>query len=406
MNALPPPAVDYPLIPVKIECVSYAARQADIPYTNLIALLNLEGGGVLEENKPEADREFKISTRWLAKVNGQSQSDNDGSMQVFAEKGYNVSGLLKNGCNNVLARALVYKKEIEASGLIITANPKRPNLLPVDKKCIQLAAFKESMPADALMDLINVEGGQMVGSGDNERIEINTNWTTHLDVMTKLNQHGFSTADVLKDGCLNITARAWFYQEELLDQAWDERRIQEANAPAVNYDEINLLAAQQNNAIINAAILTSTAKTEALPLNPSAHKYAEMINSAALKYHIDPRLVSAVAHTESRYNANAVSPVGAAGVMQLMPATARRYGVLDRFDPEQSINGGAKYLRDLTAIFNGNLALVIAAYNAGEGAVIKYGRAIPPYRETQDYVKKVFNRLSATLNLSENTFQR
>lgn len=120
-------------------------------------------------------------------------------------------------------------------------------------------------------------------------------------------------------------------------------------------------------------------------------KYADLINQAASKHHVDPRLVHAVIQTESAYNPWAVSSAGAVGLMQLMPDTARRYGVTNRNDPDQNVDGGTRYLKDLIKMFNPNLDLAVAAYNAGENAVIKYNYNIPPYRETQNYVKQVLS---------------
>lgn len=113
------------------------------------------------------------------------------------------------------------------------------------------------------------------------------------------------------------------------------------------------------------------------------------IDSTARRHGVDPLLVRAVIRAESNFDARAVSPKGAAGLMQLMPETAQRYGVDNRFDPAQNVDGGVRYLRDLMAMFDGNLSLALAAYNAGEGAVIKYGRRIPPYPESQQYVVRV-----------------
>jgi len=113
------------------------------------------------------------------------------------------------------------------------------------------------------------------------------------------------------------------------------------------------------------------------------------IDSIARRHGVDPLLVRAVIRAESNFDERAVSPKGAAGLMQLMPETAQRYGVDNRFDPAQNIDGGVRYLRDLMAMFDGNLSLALAAYNAGEGAVIKYGRRIPPYPESQQYVVRV-----------------
>jgi soluble lytic murein transglycosylase-like protein len=113
------------------------------------------------------------------------------------------------------------------------------------------------------------------------------------------------------------------------------------------------------------------------------------IDSIARRHGVDPLLVRAVIRAESNFDPRAVSPKGAAGLMQLMPETAQRYGVDNRFDPAQNVDGGVRYLRDLMAMFDGNLTLALAAYNAGEGAVLKYGRRIPPYPESQQYVVRV-----------------
>ena len=119
-------------------------------------------------------------------------------------------------------------------------------------------------------------------------------------------------------------------------------------------------------------------------LAPESH-----IDASARRYGLDPLLVRAVIQTESNFDPMAVSPKGAVGLMQLMPQTAQRYGVENRFDPAQNVEGGVRYLRDLLAMFDGDLTLALAAYNAGEGAVLKYGRRVPPYAESQQYVVKV-----------------
>jgi len=117
--------------------------------------------------------------------------------------------------------------------------------------------------------------------------------------------------------------------------------------------------------------------------------YEMAIAKAALKYRLPNALLHAVITAESAYNPSAVSPAGAVGLMQLMPDTALRYGVMNRTDPEENIHGGSRYLRDLLGMFNNNLVLALAAYNAGENAVINYGNKVPPYSETQTYVKRV-----------------
>ena len=120
-------------------------------------------------------------------------------------------------------------------------------------------------------------------------------------------------------------------------------------------------------------------------------KYDPIINRASEKYKIDPALVKAVIKTESNFNHRALSPKGARGLMQLMPSTAYALQVPDSFHPESNVEGGVKYLSYLMELFRNDLSLALAAYNAGENAVIKH-RGIPPYRETQDYVQRVLSQ--------------
>lgn len=124
-----------------------------------------------------------------------------------------------------------------------------------------------------------------------------------------------------------------------------------------------------------------------LPL--ADQKLSTLIESAAQKYKVDPKLVAAVAEVESNGRQEAVSQAGAIGVMQLMPDTAASLGV-DPYDKQQNVEGGAKYLRQMLDTFGGDLKKAVAAYNAGPGAVKAYG-GIPPYKETQNYVNKVLD---------------
>jgi soluble lytic murein transglycosylase-like protein len=126
-----------------------------------------------------------------------------------------------------------------------------------------------------------------------------------------------------------------------------------------------------------------------LPTEESIRRYSPIIESASRTHGVDVNLVHAVISAESGYNASALSRAGARGLMQLMPDTARRYGVQNIMDPTENITGGVRYLRDLMTMFNGNLELAVAAYNAGENAVVRAGNRIPPYAETVSYVPKV-----------------
>ena len=122
----------------------------------------------------------------------------------------------------------------------------------------------------------------------------------------------------------------------------------------------------------------------------------QLIRTNSDRFGIDPYLVFLVIEKESRFHTRAVSPKGAMGLMQLMPGTARRLGVRKPFDPAENIRAGTQYMRELMNMFGGKVDLVLASYNAGEGAVLKYGRNVPPYRETRDYVKTIGKRYGLT----------
>lgn len=141
--------------------------------------------------------------------------------------------------------------------------------------------------------------------------------------------------------------------------------------------------------------------TPQLP-TPAPSNVRQHIQQAAAQYGISSDLVDAVAWQESRYNPRARSSAGAIGVMQLMPGTARTLGVTNPHDVRQNVAGGAAYLRAQLERFGNNVPLALAAYNAGPGAVMKYG-GIPPYRETQNYVRQIMRRLSAT-SLQRNSY--
>ena len=132
-------------------------------------------------------------------------------------------------------------------------------------------------------------------------------------------------------------------------------------------------------------------KAASWALEKSRRQYASLIEDAASEYGLDPALLHAVIRAESSYNPMAVSHKGAIGLMQLMPETAARFGVRDPYDPEENVWGGARYLSELLGLFQSDVALAVAGYNAGENKVIKYGNRIPPFPETRDYVSRVLN---------------
>ena len=126
--------------------------------------------------------------------------------------------------------------------------------------------------------------------------------------------------------------------------------------------------------------------------NPEHDTY---IVESSRRYNIDPLLIYAQMHQESSFKIRATSHKGASGLMQLMPATARRFGVTSIYDPRQNIDAGVKYMRWLLDTFRGDVVLALAGYNAGEGAVMKYGWSVPPYRETREYVRRITSRYNS-----------
>lgn len=127
---------------------------------------------------------------------------------------------------------------------------------------------------------------------------------------------------------------------------------------------------------------------EVKPASELKQKYDSIVRIYGRKYSVPADLIHSVIGAESNYEVRALSPKGAAGLMQLMPETAAQYGVQDRFDPEQNIMGGVQYLRDLCQLYKNNTKLVLAAYNAGQEALKKYN-GIPPYPETREYILRV-----------------
>jgi soluble lytic murein transglycosylase-like protein len=166
-----------------------------------------------------------------------------------------------------------------------------------------------------------------------------------------------------------------------------------------NWDD---LARQSAEAPVRAAEEEARSYHDVRRIEPSdggslwrraAGKWADLLAVTASRHDVDPALLTAVAHVESSFDPQAVSPKGAQGMLQLMPATAERFGVRDSFDVAENVDGGARYLRWLLDKFEGNAELAVAGYNAGENAVDRY-QGIPPYAETRTYVARVMNQFN------------
>ena len=160
----------------------------------------------------------------------------------------------------------------------------------------------------------------------------------------------------------------------------------DASGRLVISDRKSEASAQTYSVAIGRGFAVVTSKQS---LNARSAEYNDLIAQHASHHAVNPDLVRAVIQAESAFNPRARSPKGAMGLMQLMPSTAAEYRVTDAFDPAQNIQAGVAYLKSLLTRFNDNPSLALAAYNAGPGAVEKYGRAVPPYRETRDYVARI-----------------
>jgi len=207
---------------------------------------------------------------------------------------------------------------------------------------------------------------------------------------------------VLYDADVKRRTEASAQVKELYTDGLISRRDYEASSNDIaqaqaRVDEVRQQIANAEMTIAEAkrpsgpdALVTMTASSTSWTTGNA--RIDSLIRENGARYGVDPYLVYCVMHQESRFSSAALSVKGAQGLMQLMPGTAARYGVTNSNDPAQNIRGGTRYLKDLLQLFHGRIDLALAGYNVGEGAVMKYGQAVPPYKETKDYVRLISKR--------------
>jgi len=207
--------------------------------------------------------------------------------------------------------------------------------------------------------------------------DLSTLYKSEVDRLEKRHQQ---SQDLYKDGLIS--------RVELENS---EKALADARAKVEQVAQ-EIAAANKPAPVLDPNALMAAEAAGNFPWSTGNSKIDSLIRYYGAQYSVDPFLIYCLMSQESSFSAGATSPKGAQGLMQLMPATAARYGVTNPYDVAQSIKGGTLYLRDLLKMFNGRVDLALAGYNAGEGAVMKFGNAIPPYDETRNYVHLILKR--------------
>jgi len=184
------------------------------------------------------------------------------------------------------------------------------------------------------------------------------------------------------------------YNDGLISRVDFEKGEQALADARAKVEQVTKEIAAANQPVPELSILSDGVASSAAVWSTGNARVDNLIRYYGKQYGVDPFLIYCTMSQESGFTSGATSPKGAQGLMQLMPATAARYGVTNPYDAAQSIMGGTRYLKDLLKMFNGRVDLALAGYNAGEGAVMKYGNNVPPYNETRNYVKLILKRYS------------
>ena len=182
------------------------------------------------------------------------------------------------------------------------------------------------------------------------------------------------------------------FTEGLIARIEVEKSDRDLVAARAKVEEVELQIAELNKPPISAPLVAGNFTTSNQNWSTGNARIDSLIRLYGNQHGVDPYLIFCLMSQESRFKSGATSYKGAMGLMQLMPGTAARYGVTNAYDAAQNISGGIRYLKDLLKMFNGRIDLALAGYNAGEAAVVKYGWRIPPYSETQNYVKLIIKR--------------
>jgi soluble lytic murein transglycosylase-like protein len=207
--------------------------------------------------------------------------------------------------------------------------------------------------------------------------DLQTLYKNEVDRLEKRHQQ---SQDLYKDGLISR-----------VDFEKSEKELTDARAKVEQVAQ-EIAAANKPALVVDPNLASEIAAGVHVPWSTGSSRIDNLIRYYGAQYSVDPYLIYCLMSQESSFTAGATSPKGAQGLMQLMPGTAARYGVTKPYDIEQNIKGGTRYLKDLLRMFNGRVDLALAGYNAGEGAVMKYGNSIPPYDETRNYVRLILKR--------------
>ena len=278
---------------------------------------------------------------------------------------------------NLVPRILLASLFVCASVTAVSAQAKSKGA----KSVKTAAATAETAQAEPLSDLQKFRQ-DFIKAAEAYRaslVELSASYESNLKKLTEKQE---TLKGLYTDGLISRKE----YEESGTDIADARAKVEEMRAEIAKADET--LAAARKPVETFTAAPASAVRSEVAWTTGNV-TIDNLIRLNGNRYGVDPYLVYCVIRQESGFRAGATSAVGAMGLMQLMPGTAARYGVANAYDPAQSIRGGTRYLADLLRLFGGRVDLALAGYNAGEGAVMKYGRRVPPYAETQNYVRTI-----------------